>query len=123
MRCMVCGAEMRVMQVVPDETMAVPGYERHTLQCSDCGDVETRLVFSREKTPVDSVPTPPVAPVAPQSVAPGPQPEREHVAAQAKPDSEPAAAGSKPGGERVAAPSAWARALAMFRGRPTDKAS
>jgi hypothetical protein len=123
MRCMVCGAEMRVMQVVPDETMAVPGYERHTLQCSDCGDVEQRLVFSREKTPVDSVPTPPVAPVAPESVAPGSKPEREHVAAESKPDNERVAAESKPDSERVAAPSAWARAFAMFRGRPTDKGS
>jgi hypothetical protein len=107
MRCMVCGAEMRVMQVVPDETMAVPGYERHTLQCSDCGDVETRLVFSREKTPVDRAPIPPAA-----AAVPDPQGERESVAAESKPER-----------ERVAAPSAWARAVALFRGRSPGKGS
>jgi len=56
---MACGAEMRVVQVVPDETMMVPGYEHHTLQCTGCNDVERRLVFSRGKTPVDNVPAPP----------------------------------------------------------------
>jgi hypothetical protein len=104
---MVCGAEMRVMQVVPDETMAVPGYEHHTLQCSECGDVETRLVFSREKTPVDSVAVPSATLAAPES-----PPERERVAEEPKPE-----------GERVAAPSAWARAVALFRGRPAGKGS
>ena len=34
MRCMACGAEMQVVQVVPDDTLMVPGYEHHTLQCS-----------------------------------------------------------------------------------------
>ena len=96
MRCMACGAEMRLMQVVPDDTTMVPGYERHTLQCTGCKDVEQRLVFSREKTPVDSVPAPPT-----KDVAPDPAPRSE----------------------RVAAPSAWARAVAMFRGRHPDKGS
>ena len=47
MRCMVCGAEMRLTQSVPDETMLVPGFEHHTLVCPSCQDEEQRLVFVR----------------------------------------------------------------------------
>ena len=43
MRCMACGAEMRLMSAVPDETLMVPGYEHHTLQCMGCNDIERRL--------------------------------------------------------------------------------
>ncbi len=92
MRCMACGAEMRLMQVVPDETLEVPGYERHTLQCLGCNDVERRLVFNRESAaraaePVRESTAPPVPPIAVES------------------------------SERIAVPSAWKRAVAMFRGR------
>jgi len=50
MRCLVCAAEMYVTQVVQDDTMPVPGFEHHTLECLECGDIECRLVFTREKT-------------------------------------------------------------------------
>src|SRR5882757_7593490 len=50
MRCMSCGAEMRMLQVEPDDTMMVPGYERQTLQCSGCNEVERRTVFSGENS-------------------------------------------------------------------------
>jgi hypothetical protein len=56
MRCLVCGAEMRLMQVVQDNTMMVPGYEHHTLQCSGCDEVERRFVFNRESEPAEPVP-------------------------------------------------------------------
>jgi hypothetical protein len=56
MRCLVCGAEMRVMQVVQDNTMMVPGYEHQTLQCVGCDEVERRFVFSRESEPAEPVP-------------------------------------------------------------------
>ena len=46
MRCLICDAEMILIKAVSDESVAVPGFERHTLQCSSCGDVEERLVFS-----------------------------------------------------------------------------
>jgi hypothetical protein len=49
MRCIGCGAGMRMLQVTRDDTMMVPGYERHTLECSGCHKVERRLVFSRAK--------------------------------------------------------------------------
>jgi len=50
MRCLVCAAEMYVTQVEQDRTMPVPGFEHHTLECLECGDIERRLVFTREKT-------------------------------------------------------------------------
>src|SRR5258706_10777425 len=49
-RCLVCAAEIYVTQVVQDGTMPVPGFEHHTLECLECGDIERRLVFTREKT-------------------------------------------------------------------------
>jgi hypothetical protein len=50
MRCLMCAAEMCVTQVVQAGTMPVPGFEHHTLECLECGDIERRLVFTREKT-------------------------------------------------------------------------
>jgi len=47
MRCMTCDAEMNLMNVVADHTMAVPGFEHHTFMCPQCHDVERRLVFIR----------------------------------------------------------------------------
>ena len=38
---------MLLMQSVQDETMPVPGFERHTFMCSSCHDVEHRLVFAK----------------------------------------------------------------------------
>jgi hypothetical protein len=92
MRCMACGAEMQVVQVVPDNTLLVPGYEHHTLQCSGCNDIERRLVFNREAA------------------------ERA-AAAEATPAAPPAEPVAEPANEPAAAPSAWQRAFAMFRGR------
>ena len=50
MRCLMCAAEMYVTQVVQDDTMPVPGFEHHTLECLECDDTERRPVFTREKT-------------------------------------------------------------------------
>jgi hypothetical protein len=41
-----CDAEMILIKAVADESVGVAGFERHTLQCANCGDVEERLVFS-----------------------------------------------------------------------------
>jgi hypothetical protein len=49
MRCIECGAEMRMLKVARDDTMMVSGYEHHTLECAGCHKVERRLVFSRAK--------------------------------------------------------------------------
>jgi hypothetical protein len=100
MRCMACGAEMRLMQSVPDDTMMVTGYEHQTWACTGCDEVERRLMFTRAKTPIDAVPAPAVAPQDAPAVRGEPEPE--------------------PGPITAAIPSAWSRAVAMFRGKPTD---
>ena len=58
MRCMACGAEMILMNVVQDDTMAVPGFEHHTFTCSECQDVEQRLVFTKQDRESDTEPMP-----------------------------------------------------------------
>jgi hypothetical protein len=69
MRCLSCGAEMRLEQVAGDDTAPIPGFERHTFRCAACGDVEERRVFSGQagRTPVDPVmvgAAPPISPAA-----------------------------------------------------------
>jgi len=111
MRCMVCGAEMRVMQVVPDDTMMVPGYEHHTLQCTGCNDVERRLVFSRERA----------WRAAQGEAAPTIAPDVEHDPQDfVVPDAVAVESAEQLVTARNAAPSAWKRAVAMFLGRQTN---
>jgi uncharacterized protein (DUF58 family) len=50
MRCMSCGAEMRLLQTERDDTMGAPGYQRRTLQCSGCNEIERRTIFTGEKS-------------------------------------------------------------------------
>ena len=45
MRCPGCGAEMYLIEVAPDKTKMVPGYEQHTFECSSCHDHVQQLVF------------------------------------------------------------------------------
>src|SRR5262249_12958673 len=72
MRCLLCNAEMTLMNVVQDDTMLVAGFEHHTFMCSSCHDIEQRLVFVRAEEPIpatqsvateqggsESVPSPP----------------------------------------------------------------
>ncbi len=58
MRCFACGEKMRVVDVVPDDTMLVHGYEYHTLECPGCHEVERRLQFVREVERVEPPPLP-----------------------------------------------------------------
>jgi len=51
MRCLSCGAQMRLQQVAGDESVAVAGFEHHTFTCPACGEVERRRVFTKERTP------------------------------------------------------------------------
>jgi len=77
MRCMACGGEMILMNVVQDDTMEVPGFEHHTFTCSECQDIERRLVFTKHSREGDIEPTPVHAapPVMPASTV-----QDEHVA-------------------------------------------
>jgi hypothetical protein len=45
MRCIGCGAQMVLTAAVPDETMAVQGFEHQTFRCFDCGAMEQRHTF------------------------------------------------------------------------------
>jgi hypothetical protein len=45
-RCIVCGAEMRVAQVEQDQAMKSAGYEHRQLECVGCQKTERRLAFS-----------------------------------------------------------------------------
>ena len=70
MRCMACGAEMILTNVVRDDAMAVLGFERHTFRCSKCHDVDRRLVFIKHGRQDDAEPmplhaAPPIAPSSP----------------------------------------------------------
>jgi hypothetical protein len=51
MRCLACGAEMRLIQVAPDETTMFAGYEQYTFECSGCHLHVRRLVSSHEIGP------------------------------------------------------------------------
>jgi hypothetical protein len=45
---------MYLAHVAPDNTMPVSGYEHRTLMCSECGDIERRLVFAGDQPPPDA---------------------------------------------------------------------
>ena len=65
MRCMACGAEMILVRAIEDETMPVPGFQRHAYMCSSCHDTEQRLVFNKhaqEREPETVVTPTPVEP-------------------------------------------------------------
>lgn len=51
MRCLVCGADMELAEVVDDDTMPVAGFMRRTLSCPECGETEHRLVFAQVDHP------------------------------------------------------------------------
>jgi hypothetical protein len=88
MRCLACGANMILVNVVRDDTMAVAGFEHHTFMCSECHDVERRLAFNKpgvqeSPAPVEITPpiSPPLAPIsAPPLVPQAPASERSAVA-------------------------------------------
>src|SRR5436190_7669740 len=57
MRCLRCGAEMRLKEQAEDRPVQVSWFKRNTFKCSVCGDIEQRLTFSRdvEPNPTDAV--------------------------------------------------------------------
>jgi hypothetical protein len=81
MRCLACGAEMKLVNVVVDDSMIVPGFERQTFMCSGCNDIERRFVFSKIGKQHSAAASPPIAPtsetieddadIAPSSLATG----------------------------------------------------
>jgi hypothetical protein len=76
MRCMACGAEMRVMRVDHDAVdhdatvASVAAVERQILQCAVCQDIETRTVLRHDSlNPIEAA-----APLASSSPAPQGEP-------------------------------------------------
>jgi hypothetical protein len=65
MRCLVCGAIMRLQEGAIDETAPVSGFKRHTFRCPNCGDIEQRLAFVKEVEPshADAIPSDSAPPV------------------------------------------------------------
>jgi hypothetical protein len=111
---MACGAEMVLMNAVRDDTMAVAGFEHHTLQCSSCNDIERRLVFNPENaTKPEAVATEPVEVAPPVSPTVPADSDEPAVVTSAEPSEETGEPASAP----APAVSAWRRAVAMFRGR------
>src|SRR5690349_3286905 len=47
MRCMACGEQTLMKEVLHDESAEVTGFEHETLHCPACRTTERRLVFSR----------------------------------------------------------------------------
>jgi hypothetical protein len=68
---MVCGAEMMLINVERDDTMAIFGLEHHAFRCSECHDVKWHLVFIRNGRESDNGPIPAHAapPIVPASTA------------------------------------------------------
>ncbi len=56
MQCLGCGAKMLLMEVVPDDTSKVSGFECRIFKCSVCPQIARRFVFSRVKMPVTHLP-------------------------------------------------------------------
>ena len=50
MRCLVCNAEMLLMEAVPADPTTLSGFEHHTFLCSACNRIERRLLFIGVKT-------------------------------------------------------------------------
>jgi hypothetical protein len=102
MRCLACGAEMDLIEIVPDNTKMVRGYEHQTWQCSSCSETERRLVFSG----------------ANGSSHPQKFPLRERPAAPPAPLVTPIATRADKSAEVA---SAWRRTFAKLRARQKDK--
>ena len=105
MRCMACGGEMRLIGIVPDEAMAVAGFERHTLKCGRCRDTEQRLVFNR-----------PAAKFMPEHAAP-PLSAEEEAAAKEGEERLRQAMETLQGPDKAAARDAWRRTVDGLRGK------
>ncbi len=112
MRCMACGAEMILMNVVEDDTMAVPGFEHHTFMCSECHDVERRLVFTKHALEGDTGPVPVHA--APSIAGEQSDNEQPMPLVDAAPSIAPASAVLN---ERADTPGLFQRVVAKVRGR------
>ena len=78
MRCLLCEAEMVLVNVVEDQTMMVAGFEHHTYMCSSCSEIERRFIFNQHPAERDNA-----APIhAAPPLASAPTRQDQHAAAQ-----------------------------------------
>jgi hypothetical protein len=75
--CTACGAELILTNVVPDDTVALRGVERHTFVCSGCHVTERRVVFIKDGREADG---PPMPTQAARRIKRGSTVQDEHVA-------------------------------------------
>jgi hypothetical protein len=95
MRCLACGAtnKMLLVDVVRDDTMKVPAFEKQIFMCSECRYITWRLVFRRAKMPSINLPVVNTHPEVPATKL-----QMAHAAA----------------------PSAWGKAVETLRSRQID---
>jgi len=58
MHCTACDAELILTNVVPENTVAVRGFEQHIFSCSGCHSTMRRVVFMRHGREEDPKPFP-----------------------------------------------------------------
>ena len=58
MHCAACDAKLILTNVVPENTVAVRGFEHHTFSCSGCHSTVRRVVFMRHGREEDPKPPP-----------------------------------------------------------------
>lgn len=51
MRCLVCNAEMVLMEAAQADPTTLPGFEHRTFYCPACHDVERRLAYAGARIP------------------------------------------------------------------------
>jgi hypothetical protein len=56
MRCLACGTEMVLIEVVENKTLMVRGFEHQTFKCPKCHEIDRRFAFNKRD------PAPPIAP-------------------------------------------------------------
>jgi hypothetical protein len=116
MHCLACGAEMNLMNVVVDDSMMVPGFERQTFMCSVCKDIERRFVFNNLGKEHQSVSaSPPIPPISYNF-------ENKDIEDDADTESPSLGPGSFKNDQHPATQSLWGRYFAKIRRRrpPSD---
>ena len=63
MRCSSCKAELVLTSVMPEQTVAMRGFEHHIYVCSSCHSIERKVVFTRHGREDEGVPLPIAPPV------------------------------------------------------------
>jgi len=69
MRCLLCGAEMRLENEPGDDTSLASGLECCTFKCLGCGDVEQRLLLQRDADLIRARAAPSAAEMVPSRTA------------------------------------------------------